>query len=79
MKQFGKILKFELNNYAKNKAFVGITIFLMFFLMDKIDWLFDYLKTPELVGDIAEWVYIVGVDVALFFGTARLMDKKVSL
>ena len=29
MKQFGKILKFELNNYAKNKAFVGITIFLM--------------------------------------------------
>ena len=29
MKQFGKILKFELKNYAKNKAFVGITIFLM--------------------------------------------------
>ena len=29
MKQFGKILKFELNNYAKNKAFVGVTIFLM--------------------------------------------------
>jgi len=56
-----------------------VAIFLMFFLMDKIDWLFDYLKTPELVGDIAEWVYIVGVDVALFFGTARLMDKKVSL
>ena len=29
MKQFGKILKFELKNYAKNKAFVGVTIFLM--------------------------------------------------
>ena len=29
MNQFGKILKFELKNYAKNKAFVGITIFLM--------------------------------------------------
>ena len=29
MKQFGKILKFELKNYAKNKAFVGITVFLM--------------------------------------------------
>ena len=27
MKQFGKILKFELKNYAKNKVFVGITIF----------------------------------------------------
>ncbi|MBR2635083.1 MAG: ABC transporter permease [Clostridia bacterium] len=29
MKQFGTILKFELKNYAKNKAFVGITIFLV--------------------------------------------------
>jgi len=29
MKQFGKILKFELRGYAKNKAFVGITIFLV--------------------------------------------------
>ncbi len=29
MKQFGKILKFELKNYFTNKVFVGITIFLM--------------------------------------------------
>ena len=29
MKQFGKILKFELKDYAKNKAFVGITLFLV--------------------------------------------------
>ncbi|MBE6718293.1 MAG: ABC transporter permease [Ruminococcaceae bacterium] len=29
MKQFGKILKFELKSYVKNKAFVGITIFLV--------------------------------------------------
>ena len=29
MKQFGKIFKFELKNYAKNKAFVGVTILLM--------------------------------------------------
>ncbi len=29
MKQFGKILRFELKGYAKNKAFVGVTIFLM--------------------------------------------------
>ncbi len=29
MKQFGKILKFELNGYFKNKTFVGITIFLV--------------------------------------------------
>ncbi len=29
MKQFGKILKFELNGYLKNKIFVGVTIFLV--------------------------------------------------
>ena len=29
MKQFGKILKFELKNYAHNKAFVGVTIALI--------------------------------------------------
>ena len=29
MKQFGKILKFELKGYMRNKVFVGITIFLV--------------------------------------------------
>ena len=29
MKQFGKIFKFELKSYAKNKGFVGITLFLV--------------------------------------------------
>ena len=29
MKQFGKILKFELKGYMKNKAFVGVTVFLV--------------------------------------------------
>ncbi len=29
MKQFGKILRFELNGYLKNKIFVGVTIFLV--------------------------------------------------
>ena len=29
MKQFGKILKFELKGYLRNKAFVGITVFLV--------------------------------------------------
>ena len=29
MKQFGKILKFELSGYLKNKVFVGVTIFLV--------------------------------------------------
>jgi ABC-2 type transport system permease protein len=29
MKQFGKILKFELKNYMKNKVFVGVTVLLV--------------------------------------------------
>ena len=29
MKQFGKILKFELKNYLANKVFVGITLVLV--------------------------------------------------
>ena len=29
MKQFGKILKFELKGYLKNKVFTGVTIFLV--------------------------------------------------
>ena len=29
MKQFGKILKFELTGYLKNKLFIGLTVFLM--------------------------------------------------
>ncbi len=32
MKQFSKILKFELNSYFKNKIFVGITLFLVIVL-----------------------------------------------
>ena len=31
MKQFGKILKFELKNYMKNKVFVGVTVLLYLF------------------------------------------------
>lgn len=33
MKQFGKILKFELKNYMTNKVFVGVTVFLMALLI----------------------------------------------
>lgn len=33
MKQFGKILKFELKNYMTNKIFVGVTVFLMALLI----------------------------------------------
>lgn len=57
MKQFGKILKFELKNYLVNKVFVGITIFLvvlisiiMFFprILEFVDNGEDTTKTEEL-------------------------------
>ena len=62
-------------------GFVGYiaAIFVVFFLLDQVDTLFDWINAPEVVENIFEWVYMLGIDLALFFGTAKLMDKKVSL
>lgn len=56
MKQFGKILKFELKNYAKNKAFVGVTIFLMVVIavilfFPRITALFETDDTSDTTAD----------------------------
>lgn len=58
MKQFGKILKFELKYYFKNKIFVGITIFLvlaitavMFF--PRITALFETDDTSDATADLS--------------------------
>lgn len=57
MKQFGKILKFELKNYFANKVFVGVTLFLvaaialvMFFprILEAVDSGGDAAVTDEL-------------------------------
>ncbi len=58
MKQFGKILKFELNNYAKNKAFVGVTIFLMVVIaivmfFPRITALFQSGDTSDTTADLS--------------------------
>ena len=58
MKQFGKILKFELKNYAKNKAFVGITIFLMVAIavvmfFPRITALFKKDDTPDNIAELS--------------------------
>ncbi len=57
MKQFGKILKFELKYYLKNKVFVGVTIFLalliavvMFF--PRITTLFEKKDTVDTPADL---------------------------
>ena len=54
-------------------------IFVVFFLLYKMSALFEWLNVPTLVINIVEWVYIIGIDAALFFGTAKWMDKKVSI
>jgi hypothetical protein len=56
-----------------------LAIFGFFFLLDTVGDLFAWLNAPKLVGDIFEWVYVIGIDVALFFGAAKLLDKKVSI
>lgn len=58
MKQFGKILKFELKNYAKNKAFVGVTIFLMVVIaivmfFPRITALFESDDTSDTTTDLS--------------------------
>jgi len=57
LKQFGKILKFELKNYAKNKAFVGVTIFLMVVIaivmfFPRITALFESDDTSNTTADL---------------------------
>ena len=58
MKQFGKILKFELKNYAKNKVFVGVTIFLMVVIaivmfFPRITALFESNDTSDTTSDLS--------------------------
>ena len=58
MKQFGKIFKFELKNYAKNKAFVGVTIFLMVVIaivmfFPRITALFEADDTSDTTADLS--------------------------
>ncbi len=71
MKQFGKILKFELKNYFANKIFVGITVFLMAVIMivmsfPRITSLFadgdDVQSTPD---EILPSMIIAGEDAEL--------------
>ena len=57
MKQFGKIFKFELKNYAKNKAFVGVTIFFMVVIaivmfFPRISALFKTNDTSDIIDDL---------------------------
>ena len=58
MKQFGKILKFELKYYLKNKVFVGVTIFLVLLIaavmcFPRIATLFENDDTADTPADLS--------------------------
>ena len=53
--------------------------FVVFYVLFKIEELFELVNMPKTVGNIIEWAYMLGLEVALFFGAARLLDKKVSI
>ena len=52
MKQFGKILKFELKYYLKNKVFVGVTIFLVLLIAAVM--FFPRISTMFDKGDVTD-------------------------
>ncbi len=60
-------------------AFFGTIVLFFWGLIGLEELLVDILRVPDMVSDIVEFVYLVGADVALFFGTAKLLDKKLSL
>lgn len=52
---------------------------LIVFVRTKITDLLLIITNSAMVGDVFEIVYLVGVNLALFFGTAKLLDEKVSI
>lgn len=56
MRQFGKILKFELNGYLRNKLFVGITLFLVIAIAVTmfIPNIISFFKSNDVVDDNTE-------------------------
>ena len=52
---------------------------LIVFVRTKVTDLLLIITNSALVGDVFEIVYLVGVNLALFFGTAKLLEKKVSI
>ena len=52
MKQFGKILKFELKNYLYNKIFIGVTLFLV--LIIAVVMFFPRITSLFTDGDLSD-------------------------
>ena len=52
---------------------------LITFVEIKIKDLLLFITSSPTVGDVFEIVYLIGVNLALFFGTAKLLDKKMDI
>lgn len=60
-------------------AFFGTIVLFFWGLVGLEELLIDILEVPNMISTIVELAYLVGADVALFFGTTKLLDKKLSL
>lgn len=52
---------------------------LIIFVETKIKDLLLFITSSPTLADVFEIVYLIGVNLALFFGTAKLLDEKVSI
>lgn len=70
-----------LENFRGLVRFFGyiVAFALIVFVRTKVKELLLFIMDSMTVGDVFEIVYLIGVNLALFFGTAKLLDKKVSI
>lgn len=52
---------------------------LIVFIRTKVKDLLLFITDSMTIADVFEIVYLIGVNLALFFGTAKLLDKKISI
>lgn len=76
------VMNTVMNNKSKlNTAIVVILYFICFWLVLELSNLIDTLIVgwPDMVQMILAYAYMIGLDLLLFFGSAWLMEKKLSV
>jgi len=70
-----------LENLRGLTRFAGyiVAFALIIFVEMKISELLLFITSSPIVVDVFEIVYLIGVNLVLFFGTARLLEKRVSI
>lgn len=75
------VMNTVLNKSKITTIIVVVLYFVCFWLLIELDEGIDILSDslPKVVQSVIEYVYMIGLDVALFFGSCWLMDKKLSV